>query len=404
MALYIATFLGVSDVDNIMLFDSIVQLIDERFFFKDYEHENEWKENVQLAYLRHENTNKKEDFYRLVDKLLMSLSDPHTRINYPKFSSKIFTAELFWSSEKLYLCRNEDANVVVKLNGRYISDIWCEYVIRYKGYSSSLIKNQILQDIKLGTNSFTQAELTIEIEPTDLHSKIVILPSSVKQLKERAATVMSQLQQLNSLSSSIFQVPIENDTILLRILTFKDSNLVYEFNRILRNIKQRTVIIDVRDNGGGYTSITMELASLFLKKSISLDYKIVERADSTYKVTIPEIKAGFSSFLADKKIVIFANSNTMSSAEYIFVKTLKSAGYSVVGEQTCGHPNQAALFQLLPDLQLQITSKRFCDDLGYVEKGILPTIAVRQDPEDYSKGIDSYIKWYKSHSNDLYNK
>ena len=377
------------------MFNTVVNLINDKFFFIDEASRQIWEDNINKHSAQITTFQEYDRILADIDTLLLTLHDPHTRLCYSKSDVSLYPADLLWCNNTLYLSYCGQALAVEGINGFRIEELWKQYVNKYVGYSDSLIRNILLSDIKYGLNSFKSSELEVLVTTKGRKDIISFSPHSLKELRKNTQLVLSQYNNSPMFQWPLCVVPIENDILLIKIVSFHDKELVNKFIGVISEFNYYNIIIDVRDNVGGYTDVTESLTGLFINKDTSLDYKIVERVGSNYASISPIIKANLSPMLKDRNIIVFANSNTMSSAEYIFVNALKKCGYPIAGEITCGHPNRAAVFQLSSDINLQITNKRFYNESGIVKCGISPCFSVIQSPSDYAKGIDSFVKWYK---------
>ena len=96
----------------------------------------------------------------------------------------------------------------------------------------------------------------------------------------------------------------------------------------LQKQKIEGLIIDLRNNSGGYINSASNIANVFLKENKKI-YSLV------YKDKTEDIKDNTEEYL-DYKVVILVNNSTASSAEILTAALKDSYGATIVGNQTYG--------------------------------------------------------------------
>lgn len=128
-----------------------------------------------------------------------------------------------------------------------------------------------------------------------------------------------------------------------------------EVRRIVQELnkdKLKGLIIDLRDNGGGLMSSTVEIADMFLRDGLILDVR-GRRAETR------KFSANDDELLQGVPIAILVNRNTASAAE-ILAGALKDRGRAiVVGERTFGKGTVQALIPLQSGGAIKLTTARF---------------------------------------------
>ena len=142
-------------------------------------------------------------------------------------------------------------------------------------------------------------------------------------------TVERRKVEINYIETDI----LENNIGYIQILGF-DGESSNEFKEKLDKLLQKgikSLIIDVRDNGGGLVSEAINISELFLEK----DKIIMRELDKTGKEKITKTSKN-SKVNSDLKIIILSNENTASASE-IFIGALKENNIAkVVGTKTYG--------------------------------------------------------------------
>jgi len=170
-------------------------------------------------------------------------------------------------------------------------------------------------------------------------------------------------------------------------LTIFASNTYTQFERKLLELEGKKIdslIIDVRDNSGGYLSSVTSIASLFMNKSkiiYQLDTKgVVEKIYSTTNTS------------RDYNIAILINKNSASASEILAAALQESYGATVVGTNSYGKGTVQKAYQLESGALVKYTIQKWLTPNGnwINEVGVTPNIEVSLS-EDYYKnpGDDS---------------
>jgi len=173
---------------------------------------------------------------------------------------------------------------------------------------------------------------------------------------------------------------LENKIGYIEILSF-DTGCSDKIEIILNDYINRgieSIIIDLRDNGGGVVSEATDIADLFLKKDSNIMIEIDKKgnAKTTKSEKEPIIKP-------DIKIVVLTNENSASASE-ILVGALKDNNIAqVVGVTTFGKGVMQELVPVSSGGALKLTIKEFCTPNGSKinKEGIKPDIEIEDDEE-----------------------
>ena len=162
------------------------------------------------------------------------------------------------------------------------------------------------------------------------------------------------------------------------------SNTYQQFERKLLELEGKKIdslIIDVRDNSGGYLSSVTDIASLFLSKS-----KIVYQLDT--KGIVEQIYAN-SNTKREYDIVVLTNKASASASEILAGALQESYGAKVIGTNTFGKGTVQAAYKLKSGATVKYTIQKWLTPKGnwVNEKGITPDIEVELS-EDYYKTFD----------------
>ena len=157
------------------------------------------------------------------------------------------------------------------------------------------------------------------------------------------------------------------------------KNSLSQFEKIYNEALDNNVdslIIDVRNNNGGYLSVAKNISSLFLDKG-SIVYQTIDNEN------IEVVKSEVDKKI-DKDVVLLVNENTASAAE-VFVSALKdNLGVYVVGAKTYGKGTIQKLVELFDDSYIKYTVQKLLTPKGNEINGvgILPDYVIDIDDEN----------------------
>lgn len=174
----------------------------------------------------------------------------------------------------------------------------------------------------------------------------------------------------------------------LRIMQFNDQTMP-NLSRYIDSLKSRqakAVILDLRNNPGGYLDSAVSMASEWIADGI-----IVSEKFSAGRETVHETEGLHR--LAGMKTVVLVNGGSASASEIVAGALQDHKVATVVGEKSFGK-GSVQEFENLPDgSALKITVAEWYTPNGnnINEKGITPDTVVKEDFEKEAVGEDSMI-------------
>lgn len=136
------------------------------------------------------------------------------------------------------------------------------------------------------------------------------------------------------------------------------------------------LILDLRDNPGGYLEAAVDMASWFLpmgKMIVTEDF-----GEASGRSQVVYQSRGYNVFNKKLSFVILTNGGTASASE-ILAGALQQYGIAkLIGEQTFGKGSVQELLTVTPDTSLKVTVARWLTPNGswISEKGLTPDIVV----------------------------
>lgn len=183
----------------------------------------------------------------------------------------------------------------------------------------------------------------------------------------------------------------KSGTTNIGLLTINEfgNDTITEVQTMLQDVPKqhlKGLIIDLRDNGGGYLDGAVSLVSMFLK-----DGKVVT-VDSHNEGQEVHMVNGNPAF-PDLPLVILVNHGTASASEITAGALQDHKRATIVGEQTFGKGTVQEVLDLPDGSSLKVTIARWLTpngkDLG--KEGVTPDIVIDRTAGDYAANHDPQL-------------
>lgn len=179
---------------------------------------------------------------------------------------------------------------------------------------------------------------------------------------------------------------VSDDVGILTISRFDDNtgSLARKAAKEFIDKGVKGVIIDLRNNGGGYLTAAQEVASLWLDSG-----KTVVTEKSRGQVT-ETVKASGNPTLKGKKTVVLVNGSSASASEIVAGALKDYQVATLVGEKTFGKGTVQKVINLSDDRILKVTVARWYtpQDRNITKEGIQPNQTVKMSSDDNNAGRD----------------
>lgn len=168
----------------------------------------------------------------------------------------------------------------------------------------------------------------------------------------------------------------------------------YLFRNALREFIEsgdNKLILDLRNNPGGFLEAAVDMASWFLPAG-----KVVVRETSRNSKDAEKIyrSKGYNIFNDNLKFVILINQGSASASE-ILAGALSEYGKAIlVGEKSFGKGSVQELIPITEDTSLKITVARWFtpNRVSISKNGLTPNIEIEYTKEDFEAGIDPQLE------------
>ena len=178
---------------------------------------------------------------------------------------------------------------------------------------------------------------------------------------------------------------VENGIGILKLSRFDDQTA--ELSRTAADEFKRQgvkgVILDLRDNGGGYLDAARDVASIWLDRQVIVTEKEGDKV-------IDQIKGTGSPVLNDVKTVVLVNGGSASSSEIVAGALQDYNKAALIGEKTFGKGTVQKIVPLSDGRQLKVTIARWYTPNGknISKEGIAPDTTVQLTAADTDAGRD----------------
>lgn len=208
--------------------------------------------------------------------------------------------------------------------------------------------------------------------------------STNKKIKVR---VKRDVVPIKSVDASVM---LNNTTGYIKINRFAETTYD-EFEVALENVKRsnvQTIILDVRDNGGGYLERAVEIADEFLKKNQLIVFTKNKngRVDKTYATADGKFEAG--------KVYVLINENSASASEILAGAIQDNDRGIIVGRRSFGKGLVQREMNFDDGSAVRLTIARYFTPTG------------RSIQKAYQEGKDEYFKDFdrRFENGELYEK
>ncbi|MBI2024573.1 MAG: S41 family peptidase [Candidatus Harrisonbacteria bacterium] len=182
---------------------------------------------------------------------------------------------------------------------------------------------------------------------------------------------------------------IKDNLLHIRLYSFNE-NAPSQFQKALVEGLAKGVdgiVLDLRNNPGGFLEIAVDLAGLFLPKESLVVSEVFRDRPKT------DFYARGNAALKDFPTVILVNGGSASASEILAGALRDVRGIKLIGEQTFGKGTVQTLEKLKDNSSLKITIAKWVTPAGHeIEKdGLTPDFEIKLTEEDITAGNDTQL-------------
>lgn len=245
-------------------------------------------------------------------------------------------------------------------------------------------------DQLLGINDEAVGEQTVDQVVQKIRGEVgsTVKLTVLRDDETKEFTITREKITSPSVSSSI-----DGDVGTLKISRF-DEKTGEDARAVAQDFKNKNVkkvILDLRDNGGGYLTAAPEVAGLWLDNKVVVS----ERVGGETKA---EQRSGSNAILAGLPTVVLVNGGTASASEIVTAALKEYGAVNVVGEKTYGKGTVQTMVDLNNGALLKVTIQRWYTPKGnnVDKKGITPDQIVGLTKDDVNADRDPQLEAAKA--------
>ncbi len=329
---------------------------------------------IEKKYVNREDLNSQKMIYGAISGLLSSLDDPYSIFMEPEDSKK-FIDDIKGSFEGIGAevgIRKDILTVITPLEGN---------PAQKAGLKAG--------DKILKVDDTMTSDLTID--------------EAVSLIRGEKGTKVTLLIARDGLDGTK-EIEVIRDTVQIPIITWelKENNIAYiqfyhftknsamQFRNTVKDVlgsNPNGIILDLRNNPGGYLEVAIDVASWFLPKR---ELVVIEDYGNGDK--IEHRSKGYES-LEDIPTVVLINQGSASASEILAGALRDIRGIQIVGQKSFGKGSVQQLEKLRGDSSIKITVAKWLTPSGVciAEEGILPDIEVEITEEDINEMNDTQL-------------
>ncbi len=336
-----------------------------------------WRK-LEREFLKKEKIDYQEMLYGAIRGMVESLGDPYTTFFTPKETDEL----------------NEE------LSGKY-QGVGMEIAIR----DDKVTVISPLEGTPAQKAGLKPGDKILKVDETSCHN--LSLEEVVKLIRGPENTEVTLLVERESWSApkeiTLKRTVIKIPTLKLEFKTTDGQQIallkIYQFNRILPqemekasleilNSQVEKIILDLRNNPGGYLEVAQYAAGWFLEKGKVVVWQDIGEGKER-KVYKSEGPSTFSQY----PIVVLINEGTASGAEILAGALRDVRGVKLIGKKSFGKGSVQEQISLQDNSSLKVTIAEWLTPNGDCinEKGLNPDIEVELTEEDWEEERDPQL-------------
>jgi carboxyl-terminal processing protease len=329
---------------------------------------------IQSDYVKSDELNNQEMVYGAVRGLLSSLGDPYSTFFDPQEAKK-FSENVTGNFSGIGIEIGVKKNILTVISPIKGTPAWeaglkpGDQIVAIDGKESLKMSSEEAVDLIRG--------------PAGTEIKLTIFRSSFD--KPQDFTIKREEIFVPSVKTEFLQ----NNIAHITLSSFSD-NTNYEFYRAVLEVLVKNspaVILDLRNNPGGYLEVSVDLAGWFLKRGEVVVRESVKGEDETV------FRANGNQALLDMPIVILVNEGSASASEILAGALRDNRQIKIIGEKTFGKGSVQEVENMANDSMIKLTIAEWLtpNGLSLNGNGLEPDYKVELTDEDYENDKDPQL-------------
>jgi len=337
---------------------------------------------VKQDYVDKGEISEKEMFYGALEGMVAALGDPYTVFMDPKLA-KDFEDDMSGKFEGIGAeigIRNEVLTIIAPLEDTPAQKAGLKsgdkiYAINGESTAGISIDEAVR---KIRGQKGTEVVLTVYSPTLDETKDVPIIRGVIIVKSIKTETISSSDSETGNVASN-------DDFFLIKITNFNGDTLKL-FNEIVRDIlikNPKGIILDLRNNPGGYLDTAIEIASEWVEEGVIVSEQYSEEQKDDYL-------ARGRARLKDYPTVVLINEGSASASE-IVAGALRDHGLArLIGKKTFGKGSVQAVKEFDDGSSIKITVAKWLTPNGgsINEEGLSPDVEVELTVEEYKEDKD----------------
>jgi len=331
--------------------------------------------SIKLKYVNRQNLDFQKMVYGAISGMVKALADPYT-VFFPPEETERFIEDVKGAFEGVGMeigIRKGQLEVISPLEGTPAKNAGLragDKILEINGTSTAELTVEKAVNMIRGLKG-TEVTLTIfregweEAKEFKLTRDVISVPSLKWELKEGDIAYI-KLYQFSEKASYDFQMAA------IEIL----------------NTPAKKIILDLRNNPGGYLEVAQDIAGWFLERD-----KLVVIEDFGEGKEKIEYKAKGNAKFSQYPMVVLINQGSASGSEILAGALYDNRGILMIGEKSFGKGSVQELENLRGGSSLKITVAKWLTPKGkfITDVGLEPDIKIELTDKDYKEGLDPQL-------------
>lgn len=326
---------------------------------------------IKANYVDQDKLTDKQMFYGALSGLVSSVDDPYTVFMNPE-ESKLFNEDLTGTFSGIGAevgLRNDVITIIAPLAGTPAERAGLRsgdkvYAID-KQSTVGLTVDEAVKKIrgdKETTVTLTIARNGDKLRDISITRDTIVVKSVVTNYDQASGLYTITVSNFNADTEPLFQAAIQD----------------------IERQKPRGLILDLRNNPGGYLDAAVAIASFWISDGV-----IVSEQFSNQSATQPQHARGLAP-LAGLPTVVLINQGSASASEIVAGALMDHQQATTIGKTTYGKGSVQVVRDLPDGSMVKITTAKWLTPNGTSinDKGIKPNIEVELTEDDFNKNVD----------------
>lgn len=372
------------------------------FVYLEKRPEADWDSVLERYMPRIAAANDDVEYGRILEEVVALLKDGHTNV-YPKAvaptDSPLIILEPIQSKPVAVAVGNlpelapiKPGMELLEIDHTPVANIIARDVDPY--IASSTVQDRALREMRMLLQG--PPDSTMQTKWVDLQGKTLEVVLHRNASKNRAAMPAQRWERFEyrELPGQISYMAL-ND--------FGDEKIVSDFeSKFQQALQAKAWILDLRNNGGGNSSIGYKILGRFLTAAAQGEawrthlynptFRAWEQPQSWYEGTPDAIELANSPRYSGP-VYVLTSPSTCSAAEDFLIPLKIQKRAKLIGEPTCGSSGQPLFFSIYgADARVCTKWDRFPDGTEFVGVGVLPDVPANRTKKDVATGHDAILE------------